>query len=91
MLGALEEDEESDEGKEEGGGAGRFGTHERMKGMLTVVSEELMDAPFYYRQGSVPSVPLQISICVSVLQFHKLLNTKKNIPFHLNLHFNLQF
>ena len=52
MLGALEEDEERDE-EEEGG---RFGTHARMKGMLTVVSEELMDVPFYYRQDKLCSL-----------------------------------
>ena len=42
-------------------------------------------------QGSVASVPSLISICVSVLQFAATVERSKKVPFHLNLHFNLQF
>ena len=42
--------------------------------------------------GKCSTVPPLISTCVSVLQFApQMLNTQKNVPFHLKFHFNLQF
>ena len=45
------------------------------------------------RAGKCSTVPTLISICVSVLQFgvDTQKNARKNVPFHLNLHFNHQF
>ena len=56
MLGALLDAEEAEEAAGEDGRRRRFGTHERMKGMLTVVSEELLDVPFYYAQDKLCSL-----------------------------------
>lgn len=64
----------------------KFGTYERMKGMLTVASEELHDVPFYYTQDRLCS--LTRTHCGKLLTFRSaLLNAGFRVSLsHANKH-----
>ena len=44
-----------------------------------------------YLQGSVQQSPLSSQFAFRCCNLPQLLNTQKNVPFHLNLHLNPQF
>ena len=52
---------------------------------------ELEDPPFECEQGSVQQSRLSSQFVFQCCYLLQLLNTQKNVPFNLNLHFDLQF